>query len=199
LSGYGNISLLVRTGRNGGVADLPGVLRGLEASFSASLRREESLEADGLARSLLNDLDLGRAAARLAGPHIVLADGRTATLTEVALDHLVATSPRPICVPLERAVVRGVEPSNAGSSSDESRARRSHQLLVGRLREWAGNALRVKVVTETAGIHEGRLVRATTDHIALTHAGYEVILPLGVLCEVHALERVQPLSFEVNG
>ena len=178
------------------MADLPGVLRGLEASFSASLRREERFEADELARALHNDLDLGRAAARLVDPKIVLADGRSAVIIEIAVDHLVAGFLRPICVPLERAVVRGTDPTSA--QRNEGRARRSQEVLVGRLREWARENLHVKVVTERAGTHEGLLIRATTDHIALIHGGSEVCLPLGTACEVHVLE-VQPLSFEVNG
>ena len=182
------------------MADLPGAVTDIEASLVASLRREEEAAAEGLARSLVNDLDLTRALRRLEGPELLLADGRASSVREVASDHFLGAGPNPACVPFSHATLRGRLERSAEGLPSEARVRTDSDVtLLERLREWADEDVDVRVTTAAGAVQEGILARATPDHIAIQRMGREVCIAWGAVLEVKALGGLQPLSLEDRG
>lgn len=183
------------------VADLPAVVSDLEAAFVAALQRDEELAADDLASSLLHDLDIPRAVARMSRPELLLADGRAFPVVEVGLDHLVAGERNPVCVPTAFAVVRGdsqrvTVPSQTGGNRE--RTPFSSVTLLERMRRWASEELPVRVATASDS-YEGVLTRATPDHVAIQRASREIFVSWGSVREVRRLRDDQPLSLEDRG
>ncbi|MFN2488804.1 MAG: hypothetical protein ABR529_03510 [Actinomycetota bacterium] len=137
------------------------IVASLDASFDASIAREEDEAASDLAFSLLQDRSVVEAF-RGAGPlELKLEDGASVVASEIGDDYAASGSPVDVIVPLRRAV---------GASAPHGRppalvARRASDVL----HAWARAGARVDIVT-ARGTFSGRLVRAAADHFELAMA-----------------------------
>ncbi len=147
-------------------------LETLEASFEASLARDEEVAARDLAFSLAQDRDLGLAAQRMDGCALLLEGGAALQVTEIGLDYLRADT---VVAPLGRAIVRAAPEAPAPVRAE----RKLLELLNGACRSGA----LVEVRTSQASF-TGRLETVGRDHLGLAGSAGAVLIALGRVLEV---------------
>lgn len=147
----------------------------LAASLEAATARDEEAAAADLAFSLRQDDDLASALVRCGSGWAIVVDGEVSdTVTEIGRDYVAAGD---VLIPLSAAVLR---------SRDGRPPRPSERALL----EVLGAACRagsaVEVVT-AATRAVGTLVRATRDHVAVSHHGVETVVALRAVEAVRRL------------
>ena len=140
----------------------------LEASFEASLARDEDFAARDLARSFRNDENLVDVLTRCGGVTAELTDGTRLPVVEVGTDHVVAGTDADVIMRLERAIFY------PGESVDEPVSTSISWLSV--LRTWAGEAREVQVRVHNKVV-AGSLVVAARDFLRIENRGGVVLLP----------------------
>lgn len=152
----------VPQGRRGrvGLADARAdrFLAWLDASFDASIAREEDEAASDLALSLRQDRS-AFLALRRAGPlEVVMPDGAPASVSHLGRDYLATSPPAVALLPLDGAIVAVMSRGTRPRVRDRSLAEVLHALA--RNRAWVE-------LTTNAGLVSGRIVVAASDHLEL--------------------------------
>ena len=149
----------------------------LEASFEASLARDEDLAASDLARSFRNDETLVDILARCGGATVQLTDGTRLPIVEVGSDHVVAGAEADVLVRFEQAIM------HLGDSDREPVCTQASWLSV--LRGWAAEIRKVQVRAHD-GVVAGRLVVAARDFLRVENGAGAVLLPHEVVTYVRS-------------
>jgi hypothetical protein len=147
-----------------------GFLSDLEASFDASVDREEQVAAADLARALRNDQRLHDVLARGRGCSVRLEEGATVPLIEIGSDYAIGGREDEVLVRSERAVFV--------IESTGSRPAVTDGTWLQTAREWADR--RVKVQVRALGdVYEGTLTVAARDFVIIEGDRGKTIVPHG--------------------
>ena len=140
----------------------------LEASFDASLAREEEAAAGDLARSFRNDERLHSILTRTDATHLETEDGTLLPLVEVGTDYALAGLEGDVLVRIERALftmgVRGRRPKGTELT----------WLIV--VRDWAAEGRKVQVRALERSI-EGFLSAAARDFLTVEGTHGSMFIP----------------------
>jgi hypothetical protein len=145
--------------------ELDRLFSGLEAGFSAALGAEIEIAADDLAFSLSQDVPHREDLLRNGGS--LLANGSVTRIDGVGHDFVISGER---LVPLGRAVVR---------MGSERVPDRIHDVLLAVLRRAARSGRGAVVETGTTS-YEGRLLRATAEHVVVSGIGL-IAVPIGLV------------------
>ena len=140
----------------------------LEASFDASLAREEEEAAGDLARSFRNDEEIHSVLARSDASHLQTEDGRLLPLVEVGSDYAIAGLQGDFLVHLETAIFT--------TGGRGHRPRRTDLTWLAVARSWAAEGRKVQVRTLQSLI-EGFLIAAARDFVTVERARRSVFVP----------------------
>jgi hypothetical protein len=162
-------------------AQLERLITGLEASFDASIARQEEEAADDLAFGLLQDRSLVQALSGARSLDAWLPGGSAAPVVCLGADHVVAGERADVVIPLASLVVT----SSDAAGTPEVRA---DETLLEVLRGWARLRAVVEVVTRVGAVR-GRLIRATTDHLELQRRAQRFFVGHEVVEHVRLLSR----------
>lgn len=148
---------------------LESLFAGLDASFDASVAREEDEAASDLAFSLLQGRRLHDVLTRSGAFDFLLGDGSSIAAGTLGADYVAGGRP-PIVVPLARAAYEH-------SKSPQPGPRVEAETLLELLRRWARDGAEV-VVASSCGRFSGTIVHAGNDHVAILAGSREILLGL---------------------
>lgn len=136
------------------------LLASLDATFDASIAREEDEAASDLAHSLLEDLSLGDVLPRVGPLTVVLPGGVSLPVSVVGRDYVAGGSP-PTLIPITGALLMVSGESDPAVMPED---------LAAALRRLARAGSTVRATCQGVEV-VGRLRRATVDHILMETAG----------------------------
>jgi hypothetical protein len=154
-----------------------GFLSDLEASFEASLARDEDVAASDLARSFRNDESLSEVLARCDGASLELSDGTRLPVVEVGPDYVVAGANADVLVHHDRALFH--------PGDHDGGATRTESSWLSVLRGWAADGRRVQVRAHE-GVFGGSLVVVGRDFLRIENSTGAVLLPHGAVTYVRS-------------
>jgi hypothetical protein len=163
-------------------SQVEGLLTSLEASFDASIDREEQEAASDLAFSLAQGQPFADVLARSGAMGVRLPGGRTAPIAVIGRDYVASAVPATL-IPLERVIAVTIESGSAPVSRGDS--------LVERLRDWARRGTAVEIATQ-AGSFTGRLALVGPDHVRLDRKPGIVAVALEAVESVRSLREEEP-------
>ena len=144
-----------------------GFLSELEASFEASLARDEDVAASDLARSFRNDESLSEVLARCGGSSVELSDGTRLPVVEVGADYVLAGAIADVVVKHGGAVF------HPGGSNGTAHTEASWLSV---LRGWAAEGRKVQVRAHER-VFTGSLAVAGRDFLRIENSTGAVLLP----------------------
>lgn len=158
----------------------------LEATFEASIAREEEAAASDLGFALAQTNRLHDVLPRLQQGVVLLTDGGAVPVAQVGADYLVTLPPVKL-VPLARTVLRTSETAPVATAAD------SNFLLA--LRRIARARALVQIECSDGRLRSGLLLSAGEDFLAVREASNQVFVAMEIVLAIRPLCDPRSLGF----
>ena len=154
-----------------------GFLSELEASFEASLARDEDVAASDLARSFRNDESLSEVLARCVGTSVELSEGMRLPVVEIGSDYVIAGVMADVLVHHDRALFHPADHGDGTAHTESS--------WLSVLRGWAAEDRKVQVRAHGTVVG-GSLAVVGRDFLRIENSTGAVLVPHGAVTYIRS-------------